>query len=95
MVGTIYGLYNGKLMRVGMGTIPAGKNVLQVTGGSGAPELSIVIDDDTTGIDTVGCDSVATGNEGWYTLDGRKLQQKPTKDGLYIKNGKKVVVNNK
>jgi len=31
----------------------------------------------------------------WYTLDGRKLQQKPAKSGLYIKNGRKVVINNK
>ena len=29
---------------------------------------------------------------GWYTLDGRKLNGKPTKKGLYIHNGKKVVI---
>lgn len=28
----------------------------------------------------------------WYTLDGRKLQNIPTKKGVYILNGKKVVV---
>ena len=28
----------------------------------------------------------------WYTLDGRKLSEKPTNKGLYINNGKKVVV---
>ena len=28
----------------------------------------------------------------WYTIDGRKLQGQPTKKGLYIVNGKKVVV---
>ena len=28
----------------------------------------------------------------WYTLDGRKLQGKPTAKGLYIINGRKVVV---
>jgi len=28
----------------------------------------------------------------WYTLDGRKLQGKPSKRGLYINNGLKVVV---
>jgi hypothetical protein len=28
----------------------------------------------------------------WYTVDGRKLQGKPTKKGMYILNGKKVVV---
>lgn len=28
----------------------------------------------------------------WYTLDGRKLQGKPAKKGLYIRNGKTVVI---
>ncbi len=31
-------------------------------------------------------------NSAWYTLDGRKLSGKPTKAGLYIVNGKKVVI---
>ncbi len=30
--------------------------------------------------------------KGWYTLDGRRLSQKPTQRGLYIVNGKKVVI---
>ena len=28
----------------------------------------------------------------WFTIDGRKLNRKPTQKGLYIHNGKKVVV---
>ena len=28
----------------------------------------------------------------WFTLDGRKLDGKPTKAGLYIHGGRKVVV---
>ena len=27
----------------------------------------------------------------WYTIDGRRLQGKPTKKGIYIHNGKKVI----
>ena len=30
----------------------------------------------------------------WYSIDGRKLNGKPTKKGLYINNGKKVVIKN-
>ena len=30
--------------------------------------------------------------EGWYDLQGRKLSGKPTQKGLYINNGRKVVV---
>ena len=29
-------------------------------------------------------------NEGWYTLDGRKLSGTPVQKGIYIQNGKKV-----
>ena len=29
--------------------------------------------------------------ESWYTIDGRKLSGKPTKKGIYIRNGKAVV----
>ena len=30
--------------------------------------------------------------DGWYTLDGVRLDGKPTKEGMYINNGKKVVI---
>ena len=30
--------------------------------------------------------------DGWWTLDGRKLQGKPTKKGIYIRNGCKQVI---
>ncbi len=30
-------------------------------------------------------------NSDWYTIDGRKLSGNPTKAGLYIVNGKKIV----
>jgi hypothetical protein len=31
-------------------------------------------------------------DNSWYTLDGRKLQGKPTQKGAYIISGKKVVI---
>ena len=30
--------------------------------------------------------------DGWYSLDGRKLDGQPTQNGIYINNGKKVVI---
>lgn len=30
--------------------------------------------------------------QGWYTLDGRQLSGKPTQKGLYVNNGKKVII---
>jgi len=35
--------------------------------------------------------STNSGNE-WYTLDGRKLGGKPTQRGIYVNNGRKVVI---
>jgi hypothetical protein len=31
-------------------------------------------------------------DDQWYDLKGNKLQQKPTRKGVYILNGRKVVV---
>ena len=36
--------------------------------------------------------STGVGRSAWYTLDGRKLDGKPTKSGVYIREGKKVVI---
>ena len=36
---------------------------------------------------------VSFDSEAWYTLDGVRLAEKPTKQGIYIHNGKKVIVN--
>ena len=34
---------------------------------------------------------VTFGDE-WYSLDGRRLQSQPTQKGVYINNGKKVII---
>ena len=47
---------------------------------------------DVTGIEDVrGVMSDGRG-DNWYDLNGRKLQQKPTQKGVYLNNGRKVVV---
>ena len=61
-----------------------------VTGVSSARALSIVFDSETTGIGSVLSGTTAEGD--WYDLNGRKLNRKPTRKGVYIVNGKKVVV---
>ena len=37
-------------------------------------------------------DAPASKPLGWYTLDGRRLAAKPTQPGIYINNGRKVVI---
>ena len=51
----------------------------------------LLMDDDATGINDVKTNS-KTHSESWYTLDGRKLNGKPTVKGMYIKGGRKVVI---
>jgi hypothetical protein len=75
--------------------------VLQVPGDNGASELSIVIDEETTGIQTLNVERGTLNDDSWYTIDGRKVNGQSSmvngqlKPGLYIKNGKKVVINKK
>ena len=48
-------------------------------------------DDESTGITTTNYTNYTNSDE-WYTLDGRKLDGKPTAAGLYINNGKKIII---
>ena len=48
----------------------------------------------TTGIENTISDSFkGQTNDGWYTIDGRKLSEKPSQRGIYIYNGRKVMIN--
>jgi hypothetical protein len=48
---------------------------------------------ESTGIISVdGAEGTVNGSNMWYTLDGRKLQGKPTQRGIYINNGKKTII---
>jgi len=50
-------------------------------------------DGETTGIISVdGAEGTVNGSDVWYTLDGRKLDGKPTQRGIYINNGKKTII---
>ena len=84
--GTTYILYNGEYVRA-TGTIPTGKCYLKLNKPSGARTLAI--GNGTTGIDRV--DNTIWATDNWFDLNGRRIE-KPTKKGLYIMNGKKVVV---
>ena len=48
----------------------------------------------TTAIKSLSADQIngLKTSDGWYTIDGIKLQSAPTEKGVYINNGKKVVL---
>ena len=45
--------------------------------------------EETTGITTT---NITSSGSAWYSLDGRRLNSKPTKNGVYINNGRKIVI---
>lgn len=93
--GSIYVLANKNdvvgFYRVAGGvTIPAGKAYLEISGGSNARGFIGFGDDNgTTGIDEVSSKTEEVRSD-YYDLQGRRVAQ-PTK-GLYIVNGKKVII---
>ena len=66
------------------------------TADAGAPVITIEDVDFSTGatsIKTLNAENMkAYAVDGWYTLNGIKLQSMPTEKGVYINNGKKVVI---
>ncbi|MBR6190450.1 MAG: InlB B-repeat-containing protein [Prevotella sp.] len=62
----------------------------------GANVLAFVLDfgdGEVTGISEIRNEELEMRNgSAWYTLDGRRLNGKPTVRGLYINNGRKVVI---
>ena len=92
---TDYYVCTGKAFRwvKNAGTIGANKCWLQIgeqPATTRANTRSIVGGGNTTGIDGIENDESAV--EGYYDLNGRKLQGKPTRGGIYIQNGRKVIV---
>ena len=59
-----------------------------------APVLNLVFDDNLTGIESINVNDNENdnGNDNWYDLNGRKLSGKPAQKGVYVRNGRKVVI---
>ena len=49
-------------------------------------------EDDATGVVDVRRKMEEGRSDGWYDLSGRKLSKKPTQKGVYIRNGKKIII---
>ena len=92
--GIAYVLYNNMYVRVTDNAIPAGKTYLLVpatSAAAGARQLSISHGNGTTGIESVDASLSSDNGERWFDLQGRRIS-KPSKTGIYIRDGKKVVI---
>lgn len=86
----VYVLYNGEFVKTTSGTIPAFRGYLALDKGQASSRLNITFDDETTNVSSVEIES-RQNNGTYYTLSGQRISGQPTK-GLYIVNGKKVVI---
>ena len=86
-----YGFDGQNFVRiVAAGSVAANRCWIELVGNSGARQLTIVRGE-TTGVAGVK-DVNAVSDENWYDLQGRKVQGKPARKGVYILNGKKKVI---
>lgn len=79
---------NAQFIKLNEGSIAAGKAYLELPKGTETRVLSIIFDGETTGISTVATKAEAA--EAIYNLNGQRVQN--AVKGLYIVNGKKVVI---
>ena len=76
--------------------VPAGKAVLHLPAVAQGRSYSTVLDvinEGTTSVsEEVKVNSEKFATADWYDLNGRKIEGRPVKKGVYIVNGKKVVI---
>ena len=70
--------------------IGANKAWLEIPAAANNARALTLVFDDATKITTTNYTNLTDGD--WYDLNGRKLQSVPTKKGVYIMNGRKVVI---
>lgn len=94
----IFSLSTGNISRAGASTYlrPLGayiKTTEIMDGMSAAPRIIIEEPNgETTAIETINLEQQNQDAEGWYNLNGMKLNGAPSQKGVFIKNGKKVIV---
>ena len=75
-------------------TMAAHKAFVLVDNSQDAARSLTMVFDEATGIESLTPDAApkAQAADHWFTLDGRRLQAKPTAPGIYVNNGRKVVI---
>jgi hypothetical protein len=89
----------GQFVEMGPGSYVPPFRAYFVGNGSGAPKYSIAwdgvietADENVTAVEAVKTVDEKKVADGWWTLNGVRMNSKPTKAGMYIMNGKLVVV---
>lgn len=72
------GTYTGRIILTSQGAMPA------------AIDITATVDPVTGIVDVIA--TPADNNGAWYTLQGQRLNAKPVQKGVYIQNGRKVLI---
>ena len=70
--------------------VAANKCWLEISNSANAAPAMTIVFGEATGIGVIDNGQRTSGD--WYDLNGRKLEGRPTKKGVYINNGRKVVI---
>ena len=70
--------------------VAANKCWLEIPNSANAAPAMTIVFGEATGIGVIDNGQRTSGD--WYDLNGRKLEGRPTKKGVYINNGRKVVI---
>ena len=71
---------------------PKEKGPLLINISTNAPFLSANATNEAVGINSLTTDPSRWGEGSIYTLSGRKIDGTPARKGMYIRNGRKVVI---
>lgn len=90
--GELYLLYRDEFVLTSSGTLPAGSVYLPITDlAVKTRSLTIGNGEGTTSIENL-TPALSESEREWYDLQGRRLGSKPNRKGIYISNGRKVVI---
>ena len=90
-LGEVFILHNDVFYYSQAGTIPAGGIYMTNPEPASTRSYYSLGGNDTTAIAPIYINKVEP-HSAWYTLDGRQLPAAPSQKGIYIKDGKKVVI---
>ena len=93
----IYNKDKGEFVLALEGNLPIGTfyidnpNYPPTGSGAGAPPRLRIVRADSTPVRSIERDN-DSNDDSWYTIDGRRLNIEPQERGIYLHNGKKVMV---
>ena len=68
------------------------RGYFKLTNGNSVKAIDLFFGDDDDATPTVLVDEIEKVDNSWYDMSGRKLSGKPAQKGIYVNNGKKIII---